>query len=57
MQEEDFLQECLKFYDQLDTWGSDNYAYDWDNKAPALHVLLSQIFPADMMKYAVNAQT
>lgn len=57
LQEEEFLQDCLKFYDKLESWSSDNYAYDWDNKAPALHVLLSQIFPSEMMKYAVNAQT
>ena len=55
-QEEDFLQASLKFYDKLESWSSDNYAYDWDNKAPALHVLLSQIFPSEMMKYSTNAQ-
>ena len=56
VQEEGFLQDCLKFYDKLDSWSSDNYAYDWDNKAPALHILLAQIFPSEMMKYSVHAQ-
>lgn len=55
-QDEFYLQECLKWYDKLTSWSSDNYAYDWDNKAPGLHVLLSQIFPSDMMKYSINAQ-
>lgn len=55
--EESYLQECLKWYDKLNAWSSENYAYDWDNKAPGLHVLLSQIFPSDMMKYSINAQT
>ena len=38
------------YYDKLNSWKADNYAYDWDNKSPALHVLLTQIFPSEMMK-------
>ena len=39
------------YYDKLNSWKADNYAYDWDNKSPALHVLLTQIFPSEMMKW------
>lgn len=40
------------YYDKLNSWKADNYAYDWDNKSPALHVLLTQIYPSEMMKCA-----
>lgn len=56
VQTDEYLQESLRLYNKLDSWGSDNYAYDWDNKAPALHVLLAQLFPSEMMQYSVNAQ-
>ena len=51
MQEDDYLQTATMYYDKLNSWKADNYAYDWDNKSPALHVLLTQIFPSEMMKY------
>ena len=50
VQEDDYLQTATMFYDKLNSWKADNYAYDWDNKSPALHVLLTQIFPSEMMK-------
>lgn len=50
LQEDDFLQTATMYYDKLNSWKADNYAYDWDNKSPALHVLLTQIFPSEMMK-------
>ena len=56
-QEEDYLTEALQWYDKLRSWTADNYAYDWDNKAPGLHVLFAQIFPSDMMQYSINALT
>lgn len=43
------------YYDKLNSWKADNYAYDWDNKSPALHVLLTQIYPSEMMKCAFSA--
>ena len=57
MQEEAYLQEALKWYEKLTSWSASNYAYDWDNKAPGLHVLFAQIFPSDMMQYSINAAT
>ena len=57
VQEEEFLQEALGWYSKLKSWSANNYAYDWDNKAPGLHVLFAQIFPSDMMQYSINAQT
>lgn len=57
LQEEEYLQEALGWYAKLKSWSADNYAYDWDNKAPGLHVLFAQIFPSDMMQYSINAQT
>lgn len=56
MQQDSYLQECLRLYNELESWTADNYAYDWDNKAPALHVMLAQLFPSEMMQYSVNAQ-
>ncbi len=52
LQEDEFLQTATMYYDKLNSWKADNYAYDWDNKSPALHVLLTQIFPSEMMKCA-----
>ena len=49
-QEDEYLQTATMYYDKLNSWKADNYAYDWDNKSPALHVLLTQIFPSEMMK-------
>ncbi|BDA42119.1 Endoglucanase B [Coccomyxa sp. Obi] len=54
--EDDYLQTATMYYDKLNSWKADNYAYDWDNKSPALHVLLTQIYPSEMMKYGVNAK-
>ena len=51
LQEDDYLQTATMYYDKLNSWKADNYAYDWDNKSPALHVLLTQIFPSEMMKW------
>ena len=51
-QEDEYLQTATMYYDKLNSWKADNYAYDWDNKSPALHVLLTQIFPSEMMKSA-----
>lgn len=42
------------YYDKLNSWKADNYAFDWDNKSPALHVLLTQIYPSEMMKCALS---
>lgn len=50
LQEDDYLQTATMYYDKLNSWKADNYAYDWDNKSPALHVLLTQIYPSEMMK-------
>jgi hypothetical protein len=50
--EDDYLQTATMYYDKLNSWKADNYAYDWDNKSPALHVLLTQIYPSEMMKCA-----
>jgi len=38
------------YYDKLNAWDADNYAYDWDNKSPALHVLLTQVYPSETLK-------
>ena len=50
VQEEEYLKIATTHYNKLNNWKADNYAYDWDNKSPALHVLLTQIFPSEMMK-------
>ena len=55
LQEDGFLQTATMYYEKLNSWKADNYAYDWDNKSPALHVLFAQIFPSDMMKCASPA--
>jgi len=34
---------ATEHYDKLKNWKAENYAYDWDNKAPALHVLFNQV--------------
>ena len=54
VQEDDYLQTATMYYDKLNSWKADNYAYDWDNKSPALHVLLTQIFPSEMMKCVLS---
>lgn len=54
-QEDEYLQTATMYYDKLNSWKADNYAYDWDNKSPALHVLLTQIYPSEMMKCAPAA--
>lgn len=52
LQEDEYLETATMYYDKLNSWKADNYAYDWDNKSPALHVLLTQIYPSEMMKCA-----
>ena len=49
-QEEEYLKAATGFYDKLTSWKADNYAYDWDNKSPALHVLFSQVSAPGMEK-------
>ncbi|CAK0782162.1 hypothetical protein CVIRNUC_005591 [Coccomyxa viridis] len=53
--EEEFLKVATAHYDKLKNWKADNYAYDWDNKSPALHVLFNQIAPSEETKYMENA--
>ena len=47
---------CCRYYEMLQSWSGDNWSYDWDNKAPGMHVLLTQLFPSEMMPYAQNAK-
>ena len=50
LQEEMYLKVATTHYDKLNNWKADNYAYDWDNKSPALHVLFNQIAPPEETK-------
>ena len=52
LQEEEYLKVATAHYDKLKNWKADNYAYDWDNKSPALHVLFNQIAPSEETKCA-----
>ena len=52
VQEEEYLKIATAHYDKLKNWKADNYAYDWDNKSPALHVLFNQIAPSEETKCA-----
>ena len=52
LQEEEFLEIATAHYDKLKNWKADNYAYDWDNKSPALHILFNQIAPSEETKCA-----
>ena len=52
LQEEEYLKIATAHYDKLKNWKADNYAYDWDNKSPALHVLFNQVAPPEETKCA-----
>ena len=43
LQDAEYLRIASEHYAKLKNWKADNYAYDWDNKSPALHVLFGQI--------------
>ena len=43
MQDAEYLKIASNHYAKLKNWKADNYAYDWDNKSPALHVLFNQV--------------
>ena len=43
LQEAEYLKVATEHYDKLKNWKAENYAYDWDNMAPALHVLFNQV--------------
>ena len=43
VQDAEYLEVASDHYAKLKNWKADNYAYDWDNKSPALHVLFSQL--------------
>ena len=42
VQDAEYLKIASDHYAKLKNWKADNYAYDWDNKSPALHVLFNQ---------------
>ena len=50
LQDPEYLKIATQHYDKLNNWKADNYAYDWDNKSPALHVLLNQVASPDTDK-------
>ena len=52
LQEEEYLKVSTMHYDKLKNWKADNYAYDWDNKSPALHVLFNQVASPEETKCA-----
>lgn len=45
------------YYGQCCSAGNTGYTYEVGAKAPALHVLMSEIDPANAASYAQNAQT
>ena len=52
MQDAEYLEIAANHYAKLKNWKADNYAYDWDNKSPALHVLFNQVASPEAAQYA-----
>lgn len=52
-----YLTDAQTYYGQCCSAGNTGYTYEVGLKAPALHVLMSQIDPANAATYGQNAQT